>query len=166
MVNTGPLMRKNVNNDVTEIDLLFYCIAFLLCSESCLIRPRAHIIGLWCTLKKYTGVDHTSRSLPSYSLIFSCSICSLLADSLSGFWAQKWPAFNTWNEMETTACVINILLVNVNKHWNKSLYETKQTQGVEEAAWEHDRLVRARDLKSRDCGFESRSDHLAGVVSR
>ena len=114
----------------------------------------------------YLEFKHTSRSLPSYSLIFSCSICSLLADSLSGFWAQKWPAFNTWNEMETTACVINILLVNVNKHWNKSLYETKQTQGVEEAAWEHDRLVRARDLKSRDCGFESRSDHLAGVVSR
>lgn len=120
-------------------------------------EPGAHNIGLWCTLK-YTEFDHTSRFLPSYALIFCCSICSFLADSLSGFWAQKWPAFITWNEMETTTRVNKTLLVNVNKHWNKSLYEKKRTQGMEEAAWGNDRLVRARDLESRGRGFKSYSD--------
>ena len=81
--------------------------------------------------------DHTSKSLPSHLLILSCNICSFLADSLSGFWAQKWPAFITWNEFKWKQrhVHVNTSLANDNKHWKKSLHDKHQAWRLEEAAW-------------------------------
>ena len=46
-------------------------------------------------------------------------------------------------------------------------YATRVPDEVEAAWWrQRGRVVRAPDLKSGGHGFKSRSDHLAGVVSR